>query len=50
MPQSRSTALPWLQKKERRGTNVNNKTNSHMKPQTRKQRRTATEEPPWNGQ
>ena len=46
MPQSRSTALPRHQKKERLGTNTTKHT-LQMKPQQHKQRRTETEEPPW---
>ena len=43
MPQLRSTALPRHHKKERGGTNKDKQT-QHVKPQTHKQRRAATED------
>ena len=47
MPQKRSTAFQRNQKKERRGTK-NDKTNATY--ETTPKKRSATKEPPWNGQ
>ena len=50
MPQSRSTALPKHQKKRRWGTNNDKTVATYMYETIHAQRRTAKEEPPWNGQ
>ena len=51
MPQSGSKVVPSHQTKSRRDEEqIITKQTPHMKPQTHRQRSTATEEPPWKVQ